>query len=321
MKAEELHRDAFIFDGLSAAKLDEEYVTETLPTAGFNAIQKTIADEPMDNTMEFETAVKRVKDLQLEIDEWDGVRQARSSSDIREFDGLSIVFGFQDGVPIGRDPENLRVFDQLGIGTFQLTYNTMNHYGVGCVEDTEGGLSALGAEVIDALEKYGTLLDLSHAAPKTAWDALGVTDQPTIVSHSNAAALQPHYRNVSDDLAKAIVETGGIVGLTPFGAFVSDDPTMDDFIDHIEHMSDLVGAENVGIGYDFVDNKPIEDYVDAFSLDPKMDPRNWHYPPNLGTASDLPNLTPQLVDRGFTESEIRGFLGENLLRVYEDVWN
>jgi len=100
------HDDLFVMDGLSASKLTTEYVTETLPGAGIDAIQKTVAGTGDD----FNTAIENVKGLQERVDKWDNVSQARTINDLQEGKGLNILFGFQDSTPIEDDPNNVRIF-------------------------------------------------------------------------------------------------------------------------------------------------------------------------------------------------------------------
>jgi len=89
----------------------------------------------------------------------------------------------------------------------------------------------------------------------------------------------------------------------------------------VEYLADLIGVENVSLGLDLVDNKPMDQYEVLYADDPNYPDPPWSYPTGITHASEIPNITAELVDRGFGEDEIRGILGENLLRVYEDVWS
>jgi membrane dipeptidase len=308
-------------DGLTGARLTEEYVTDTLPKAGIDAIHTTISDEnPINPSMDFETATTRIAQLQERIDRWPGVSQARSATDLTD-DGVSFVFGFQDSTPIERSLENIRIFDQLGVRIVQLTYNSRNWSGNGCTEKVDGGISKLGLQLVDALDAHNILLDLSHVGPQTALDALEVASQPVIFSHSNPIELYDHPRNITDEHIEKAAATGGVIGANAFPIVVADDPTIEDVVDHIEYLSELVGPEHVSIGLDFADNKPMEQFDDLYSDDPEIPSPPWEYPDGLASAPDVPNLTRRLLERGFSENEIRGIIGENLLRVCTAVWD
>lgn len=301
-------------DGLSAAKLTEPYVTETLPAAGIDAIHKTVAAAGDG----FRAAMESINTLQHALDRWPQVRQARSVDALTE-DGLSVVLGFQDTTPLGDDPSNVGLFSQLGIRIIQLTYNARNRSGNGCTERVDGGISYFGIEVIEAIEANDVLLDLSHVGPQTAADALEVATEPTVFSHSNPAAVHDHPRNIEDELIIAAAETGGAIGVNAYPAFVGDDPTVDDLIDHIEYLADLVGIEHVTLGLDFIDNLPVEELA-VLEADPAYPDPPYEYPTGLATAAELPHLTGTLLNRGFTDAEIDAILGQNLLRIYDAVW-
>lgn len=315
MSSDSFHEEAFVMDGLSASILTDEYVTETLPGAGVDAIQKTVAGT-RDN---FRTATDSIAELYADVERWPNVHQARNVADIREQDGLSIVFGFQGTAPLEDDPENVRIFDELDVKIIQLTYNSRNLSGNGCTERVDGGISNFGLEVIDAIERHDIVLDLSHVGPQTALDALDAATQPTVFSHSNPSAVHDHPRNISDEHIKAAVETGGTVGVNSFPAFVGEDPTVDDLVDHVEYLAELVGAENITLGLDFIDNRNYEDLTNLVK-DPEYPDPPCNYPAGLESAAEMPNLTAALDERGFTAEEIRGIMGGNLLRLYESVW-
>lgn len=309
------HDELFVMDGLSAAHLTESYVTDILPGAGIDAIHKTVVAAGDD----FDAAIASIRTLQRDIAAWDGVAQARSVDDLTG-DDLAIVFGFQDTTPIGTTVENVGIFAQLGIKIMQLTYNARNFAGDGCTERVDGGISNFGIDLIEAIEASDILLDLSHVGPQTAADALAVATQPTVFTHSNPNAVHEHPRNIDDDLILAAAETGGTVGVNAYPAFVGEDPTIDDLVDHIEYLTDLIGADRVTLGLDFIDNLP-EESLQVLVDDPAYPDPPYHYPTELTSAADLPHLTATLLERGFSEAEIRGIMGENLLDVYDAVWS
>jgi membrane dipeptidase len=164
------------------------------------------------------------------------------------------------------------------------------------------------------------VVDLSHVGYRTSMEAIEVSGAPVIFSHSNADSVCSSKRNLKDDQVTALAANGGVIGLNAFPAFVKEDaPTLDDLIAHIDYIADLVGPDHIGIGFDFA-QESIEEYK-AFGYDPEVYPLPpWTYPRDIDDVSKTPNLTDGLLARGYSESDIKKILGENFLRVYEEVW-
>jgi len=308
-----LHDDLFLMDGLSS-KTTPEYAERTVTRGGIDAKHETVSGAADD----FRDAIDAIRRQQRLVYSLPNVSQARTVDDLRA-DGCSVVFGFQNTTQLEDEPEMVGIFEQLGVRVIQLTYNERNRSADGCTERVDAGLSRFGLEVIEEIESANVVLDLSHVGHTSAREALEAASRPTIFSHSNSAGVLDHPRNVPDDLVRAAAETGGTIGVNAFPDFVAAGrPTLDDFVDHVSYLRDLVGAEHVSLGLDFLDQ------VDTGGLpfldDPEYSDPPYRFPEGLESAADLPNLTSKLVERGFTEDEIRGIMGENLLRVFEAVW-
>lgn len=306
----------FVMEGLSASTLTKEYAESDLPAAGIDAIQKTVAGTGDD----FDDAIRQIRALQADISRYSGVSQARTVEELRSDDGLQVLFGFQDTTPFERNLANVHLFKQLGVKHVQLTYNSQNFCASGCTETEDSGLSDYGYDVIDELESHGILVDLSHAGPESAMDALEYVSKPTVFSHSNPRSVHDHPRNISDEHIKAAVETGGIIGINAYPDFVSDDPDIDDVLEHIQYLDDLVDVENVTLGLDFVDNTPPSEMA-HLEANPFYSNPPFTYPDGLQSERDTCKLAVAMLDDGFTKSEVSGVMGENLLEVYQSVWN
>lgn len=133
-------------------------------------------------------------------------------------------------------------------------------------------------------------------------------------------------RNRTDEELKAVADTGGVIGVVAFPSFLADEnPTIEDWFAHLEHIIDVVGPENVGIGTDFIEGQP-EGFADrAYNYRPHppgLVPQGWPwpYPEGIASVDDYPRITEGLVDRGHEESTIEGILGGNFLRVFEQIW-
>jgi len=319
--ASQLHEESLFVDGLFPQPIREDTVARARD-GGLDAAQTTLVAREED----YFDAIEKVQETQATIGELESVSQARSVREIREQNDLSIIFGFQNSAPLERhrDPHaNTATFAHLGVKVIQLTYNKQNYSGSGCTESNDSGLTDFGAEVIDALEAHNVILDLSHAGDRTVEDALSVSSQPVIFSHSNARSLVDYVRNIPDHLMEAAVNTGGLVGISGFAPMLDEKEfgeysTIEDFLDQIEYVANLVGPENVSIGLDtfgFSEREPDWAYESPYFPDPPNPDVE-----NLWRVDQAPNVTDGLVDRGFNEDEIKGILGENLLEVFDKVW-
>jgi membrane dipeptidase len=204
--------------------------------------------------------------------------------------------------------ELLRQYFDLGVRMLAPTWNYSNALGEGVSEKyrdgspSAGGLTALGRSVIAEMNRLGIAVDVSHLSEATFWDLAAVTKAPIIASHSCCWALNPNVRNLKDAQIQAIAESGGVVQVCFHRPFLAADPTkatIATLVDHIDHVVGLAGIDHVGLGSDF----------DGGQM-----------PANLTDASLLPNITRELVKRGYTESEIRKILGENTARALRAVW-
>ncbi|RIK39228.1 MAG: peptidase [Chloroflexi bacterium] len=228
---------------------------------------------------------------------------------------IAFILAIEGGECVQDGLESLRVFYQLGVRLLGLTWNQRNMLADGVGEERSGGgLTELGREMVREANRLGILLDVSHLSVKSFWDLLETSDAPVIASHSNAKRLCGHRRNLDDDQIRALIETGGVVGINGVAAFLDDDPakaSLGRALDHIDYIAEIVGPEHVALGPDFVDFLGAHGF--GSSAASSSDER--HVPAGFGTIRDMPNVTAGLLERGYAENEIRGILGENFLRV------
>ncbi len=234
---------------------------------------------------------------------------------------IGVGFHFQNSRPVEHDLGLLDVFYRLGVRVIQITYNEKNLVGDGCTENTDCGLSKFGKEMILRMNTIGMVVDLSHVGYRTSMEAIEVSKDPVIFSHSNADSVCPSKRNLKDDQIKALARNRGVIGINAFPAFVKEsNPTLDDLLDHIDYIANLVGADHIGIGFDFA-QESIEEYK-AFGYDPEVYPLPpWNYPRDIDDVSKTPNLTRGLQVRAYSEGDIKKILGENFLRIYKEIWD
>lgn len=253
------------------------------------------------------------------------VRVVTSVAELRSVvaDGVfAAVLHFQGTAPLGTDVELVDAFHRLGVRVMQLTYNRAGLVGDGCLEERDAGLSAFGREVVDRMQQVGIAIDLAHAGRRVCLQTLEFARVPVIASHANARTVHDSPRNLDDEVIDKIAATGGAIGLCAFPGFVSADPkpTLDQLLDHAVYIADRVGPEHLSLGTDFINEN--EDDYEYYGYDPRYYPRPpWSWPSGLTWWQDVANLRPALAKRGFSEAEVTGVLGENLLRALDAAWS
>ncbi len=233
---------------------------------------------------------------------------------------LAVFFDVEGGMPVEDDPEIVARLYALGVRWMLLAYNRNNKLGGGC-QDEDSGLTAQGQRVLDVMKRVGMVLCWTHTGQRTVREAMEYIAQPVIFSHSNPRAMHDHPRNISDEQIRACAATGGVVNVNGIGIFLGhNDNSTETYVRHVRYVSDLVGPQHVGIGLDYVfDSKELDEYVVS---SPKT------FPPELGYGAGIRMVEPEripviaeaLLAGGWSDADLRGFLGENNLRVARAVW-
>jgi len=236
-------------------------------------------------------------------DNSDYVRIAHTPADLwanKQAGRKSIMLGIENGRAIEGSLDNLRHFAERGI-----VYMTLCHNGDNDICDsargtqTHGGVSAFGREVIREMNRLGVMVDLSHAAESSFYDALQLSETPIVCSHSSCRALCDHPRNLTDDQMRALAQKGGVMQVTLYNGFLVKDgkATIDDAMRHLQHAVDVMGIDHVGLGTDFDGDGGIR---------------------GLESSSELLHFTQQLLLRGYSEEDIQKIWGGNFLRVMKE---
>ncbi len=289
----------------------------------------------------FERAVRKIGEAHAVVDVLDGefilVREAADIEHTVQRGKRGLILDFQNTTAFGDDLERINLFYNLGVRMVQLTYNLRNLVGDGCTETYPGGLSYFGREVVRHLNEVGILVDVSHSSEQVGWDALKISTDPIVISHSSSKTVCYHDRGKSDDLAKAVADRGGFFGVVVVPGFISEavEVTLDDFARHVEHLVKLAGIDHVGIGTDKTGPGPgTESLIEYPPTLPRHRPGtfDWsgfrleehrltpkHHLHGYRNFGDWPNLTMHLARWGFNEDELRKLLGLNFLRVFQEV--
>ena len=241
------------------------------------------------------------------------IEQARSEGRI------ALLLTMEGVEPLGDDLHLLHIFYELGLRSVSLTHARVNAAAAGGIFAASGspatGLTTFGRELVQDCERLGIILDLAHINPAGFEEIYSLTTKPLIVSHSNARRYYDMERNISDEQIKMIGARGGVIGINAI--LVSpkkEEATLDRYVDHIDHVANLIGIEGVGIGFDFCEYlwRQLPD-AEREALQANLTtPR---FLPDLGNHSHARNLTRKLIERGFSDEQIGKILRGNWLRV------
>ena len=211
----------------------------------------------------------------------------------------SIMLGIENGIALDGQLENLQHFAERGIVYMTLCHNGDNDIcdSASRSQNTWGGVSPFGEQVIREMNRLGILVDMSHAGEKSFYDALDISSKPIVCSHSSARALCDHPRNLTDDQMRALAAKDGVAQTTIYHGFLRQDSEacILDVMEHLEHAIQVMGIDHVGLGTDFDGDGGVR---------------------GLADASELILFTKQLLRRRYSEEDIQKIWGGNFLRVY-----
>jgi membrane dipeptidase len=260
----------------------------------------------------------------------------------------AILMGMENGYPLGEDVKNVEVFYNLGVRYITITHSRNNELGDSSTDPTQEwhGLSPLGEQVVREMNRLGIMVDISHVHDETFWDVMKIVQAPVLASHSSSWAMNAHARNMKDEMLQEVAKNGGVVQVCLLGEFIkkmpqnpareeamkplqelrarwrkgelseaeeekmwqmfseidaqfpANRPTLKDAVDHLDHMVKVMGVEHVGIGSDFDGGGGLID---------------------INEVSEMPNITKELLRRGYSEADIAKIWGGNLLRVMRGV--
>jgi len=267
---------------------------------------------------------------------------------------LAALMGIEGGHSIENDIHLLRDYHRLGVRYMTLSWSNTNEWAdsSGDIDDPKvqhhNGLTDFGKQVVLEMNRLGMMVDISHVADKTFWDAIATTKAPVIASHSSARALVNAPRNMTDDMLKAVAKNGGVVQVNFFNGFDDEDfrkateAQAKDQAAAIQKFMDDEKAQGQAVNYMEVDRierewlakiprpplKSLIDHIDHIAkvagvdhvgLGSDFDGVSGATPQGIDSAADLPKITQALLDRGYNAQEIRKILGGNLMRVFREV--
>jgi membrane dipeptidase len=247
---------------------------------------------------------------------------------------LGIILSFESVEMLGGQLSSLEVFRDLGVRVMQLSYNRKSPFAAGVMEPTAGGLTPLGRDAVREMNRLGIAVDLSHANAATTADALSLSGKPPVMTHAGCAAVHAHPRCKSDEQLRALAAKGGVVGIfdLPYLTASPRQPTVDDYMAHLEHALQIAGEDHVGVGSDVgitpFDTsaagmaefaKDVEERRRAGLSAPEEDR------PTYVVGMNVPNRIEIIADRllksGHSAAVTEKVVGANFARVFTEIWS
>ncbi|WP_311031406.1 dipeptidase [Mesorhizobium koreense] len=286
-----------------------------------------------EGTVESLDSLGKWRDLVRENDDLVRIATSRSEIDAIIAGGrTALIMGFQNSNLLEGRIRFVELFAELGVRVLQLTYNNQNELAGSCYETEDSGLARFGREVIHEMNRVGILVDLSHVGNRSTLDAIKHSRKPVAITHANADSLFPHKRNKTDDVIRALVDNGGVIGCAAYRNITGDYfcRTVDNWVEMVARTIEIAGIDHVAIGTDRSHNHEVADYdwmrkgrwtrgVDygagSAARPGKVAPPDW-----FGSFSDLKLVAPAMQRAGFSAADIDKVTYGNWLRVYRDVF-
>lgn len=246
-----------VIDGLGEIHLDySAALVDEMRASGMRACVITVGNPALQSA----TAFDDMRAEALAYDAHTGAMSSRLSKAVSTADidravkdgTIALVYYTQNATPIGDDVARLDALRQLGVRIVQLTYNTRNLLGDGCLERTNSGLSTFGLAVMEGMKSRRMLIDVSHTGEASSLDAINLAGVPVAITHAGCKSVFDHPRNKSDAVLRAMANRGGVIGIYQINPYLGPNErnTLDTYVAHIEHAINVAGVEHVGIGSD-----------------------------------------------------------------------
>ena len=320
------HPSLFI-DALQYNNWSEE-VFKQINKGGLSAIHVTICYHE-----DFQEMVQNVIDWNRRFESYsDMIFHGRTADDVRKAQKegrTAIFFGFQNCSPIEDNIGLVEICHQLGVRFMQLTYNNQSLLATGCYEEYDSGITRMGKQVIKEMNRVGLVVDMSHSAERSTLEAIEISERPIVITHANPAFWHPALRNKSNEVLKALGESGSMLGFSVYPHHLKDGTncTLESFSAMIADTAEIMGVQNIGIGTDLCQNQP--DSVVEW-----MRNGTWTNERDFGEGSagfagfpdqpswfrdnrDFSNIALGLKDVGFSDDEVAAVMGNNWLNFFE----
>tara|TARA_B100000427_G_scaffold147645_1_gene122697 strand:- start:168 stop:1139 length:972 start_codon:yes stop_codon:yes gene_type:complete len=243
----------------------------------------------------------------------------------------AIFFGFQNCSPIEDNIDLVEKIYEHGCRFMQLTYNNQSLLATGCYEKNDSGVTNFGREVIKEMNRVGIVIDMSHSAEKSTFDAIDISEKPIAITHANPFFWHSAKRNKSSELLKVLSESGGMLGLSLYPHHLKEGTncSLESFCEMTARLSEIMNLEKIGIGSDLCLNQPdiVVEWMrngtwtktKNFGEGTKNKPGFPKQPSWFKDARGFTNLKEGLLKTGFNENEVNGILGNNWFNFYKEI--
>lgn len=316
-----------LIDNLQYANWSET-IFRQMRAGGVDAVHVTIAyhesfREMVLNLESFNRWFERFPEL---------IFKGTSAADVRlaqKTGRTAIFFGFQNPSPIEDDIGLVEICHQLGVRFMQLTYNNQSLLATGCYEDDDTGLTRMGKQVVEEMNRIGMVVDMSHSADRSTLESIDHSSRPIAITHANPHWWHPALRNKSDEVLKALTGRGGMLGFSVYPHHLKDGSacTLKNFCEMVAEAASRYGAEHLGIGTDLCQDQPdsivewmrvgrwskVIDYGEGSASDAGFPPM----PSWFNDNRDFGKISQGLLDVGFSKKEMDGIMGGNWYEFYD----
>ena len=284
---------------------------------------------------DYDELLKRVDEWNIHFkDNSDLIFHGKSYKDIekaKEQKKTAIFFGFQNCSPIEDDINLIEKVHHLGCKFMQLTYNNQSLLATGCYEKIDSGVTNFGKEVIKEMNRVGIVIDMSHSAEKSTFDAIEISEKPIAITHANPLFWHKAIRNKSNDLLKTLAKSGGMIGLSLYPHHLKDGTNcnLENFCEMTAKTAEMIGVKNIGIGSDLCLKQPdtVVEWMrngtwtksKNYGEGSKNKPGFPKQPVWFEDARGFKNLESGLKKTGFNKEEVEGILGNNWYNFYKNI--
>ncbi len=324
------------FDRLNELKEEEnarEQIRNVWLDSGVNAVQVTLGMMEI-NVSDWDAILSDLGRWCRRVDVDQNMVICKTSAELEKaFQNgqVGLLLGLQDTLAFGKDLDRLETIYNMGVRVIQLTFNTRNFVGDGCMERHQSGVSLFGAELIKIMNKLGIVIDVSHSGYQTTLDAIELSEKPVAVTHSSCKSLADCARAKTDQEIRLLAESDGYMGIVAAPMFIStsqNEPDIEDMMRHVDYAVNIMGINRVGIASDWglwstdvpfelhgtvleasraVGFRPEDGIKANMALGEFVNWTDWYY------------ITRGLVSRGYNDDDIYGLLGGNWLNYFKKI--
>lgn len=306
-----------------------EKIFRQMREGGLDAVHVTIAYHET-----FREMVRNIENWNLRFERHaDLIMPGRTAADVlraQETGRIAIFFGLQTPSPIEDDIGLVEILHTLGVRFMQLTYNNQSLLAAGCYEAEDSGITRMGRQVIREMNRVGLVIDMSHSGERSTLQAIELSSRPIAITHANPSSWMPAKRNKSNDVLKALAESGGMLGFSLYPHHLKDKShcTLESFCGMIARTAELMGVKRIGIGSDLCQDQPdsVVEWMRVGRWTKDIDYGEGsrehagfpEMPPFFRDNHDFGGLAKGLRQVGFSESEVAAIMGGNWLAFYEE---